>query len=476
MKTTFKRLTRLLRAPCLRNERGMLLVITMLILLVVSTLAAANLINAFLERSLAKNQNYASIALNAADGGIQAGLAWLNNTTNSATIPTTGTWTRPGDPVTRSMTSGGSYELTVAFKIDTQDGDCDGLVTDIAYFNRAALDVSNNPTLRPQACPSPPATQPLNDGYFAYEGSYFRGAPSDWGYPVITINSKGRFGAGGYREIEMDVARNKLDAQVEGAFTARAGVTATGSSNVDGRNHTATGALGGACGTNMPGVTVDEGVPLACDNNADGDCNDAGESCGNVIGDPCWDVYDPDAPGNGGLDIQKTPWGVLGISQADFISMFRKIPTSSMDMTACGDEQLVWFSGTDGVHFNNSSPCTAYKGILVVHNEGFDPDLWEAKSDPTKPGYDAAYANDPANKPAVFDMNGNVSWTGVIIADQVVKVSGNPLIRGGIISLASGGIIDSDITGNIDIEYSCEAVTAAVNQGYKTRLGWHRIR
>jgi hypothetical protein len=53
---------------------------------------------------------------------------------------------------------------------------------------------------------------------------------------------------------------------------------------------------------------------------------------------------------------------------------------------------------------------------------------------------------------------------------------GTPLIRGGIISLASGGIIDSTITGNITIEYSCEAVTGSTNQGYKTRLGWHRIR
>ncbi|HWR97907.1 MAG TPA: hypothetical protein VN317_05735, partial [Candidatus Methanoperedens sp.] len=75
------------RSP-LANEDGMLLVITMIILLVVSTLAAANLINAFLERSLAKNQNNASVALNAADGGIQDGLAWLNDDTNLPTIPT----------------------------------------------------------------------------------------------------------------------------------------------------------------------------------------------------------------------------------------------------------------------------------------------------------------------------------------------------------------------------------------------------
>ena len=68
------------RSSALANEDGMLLVITMVILLVVSTLAAANLINAFLERSLAKNQNYASIALNAADAGLQA-WPWPGSTT-----------------------------------------------------------------------------------------------------------------------------------------------------------------------------------------------------------------------------------------------------------------------------------------------------------------------------------------------------------------------------------------------------------
>ena len=112
--------------PFLGNERGMLLVMTMIILLVVSTLAAANLINAFLERSLAKNQNYASIALNAADAGINAGVAWVNDEANLATIPITGSWTRTGDPVTVSLASGGSYELTISFKKDTLDRDCDG--------------------------------------------------------------------------------------------------------------------------------------------------------------------------------------------------------------------------------------------------------------------------------------------------------------------------------------------------------------
>ena len=155
--------------------------------------------------------------------------------------------------------------------------------------------------------------------------------------------------------------------------------------------------------------------------------------------------------------------------------MFTKRTDSVLDMACSTDQYYVWYSSTDGVHFNNASACNNYNGILVIHNENFDPDQWEACA--------GTYCTDDLNgdgvldhAPAVFDMNGNVTWTGVVIADQVVQVNGNPVIRGGILSLASGGVINTSITGNIDIEFSCEAITGATNQGYKTRLAWHRLR
>jgi type II secretory pathway pseudopilin PulG len=441
------------RSP-LANEDGMLLVITMVILLVVSTLAAANLINAFLERSLAQNQNNASVALNAADGGIQEGLAWLNDDANLPTIPTAASsWARPGDPVTRTgLSSGASYTLSLAFKRDAEDQDCDGDTDDIVIFNKGGVAA---------ACP--------HDGLFPFPGALFSGAPGDVGYPVISINAKGYLGTlaanRGYREIEMDVARNKFAAQVEGAFTARAGVTATGNSRTDGRNHDLSGDLtiggGVGCMADKPGITYDEGIAPA-------------ETCPNtnIKGSPCVANHDPTAPWK--RPLEKTPWGVLGISEADFNAEFVKKTNSQMDMTECyPDKHNVWFAGTGGARFNNLSPCTHYGGVLVIHNEGFDPDWWEANC--TSTPLTGACA-DPTKQPAVFDMNGNVQWTGVIIADQVVRVNGTPTILGGIISLASGGVIDSDITGTITIQYSCEAVMGAINQGYKTRLGWHRLR
>lgn len=476
MKTRMMRTTRTgaARRSPLANEDGMLLVITMVILLVVSTLAAANLINAFLERSLAQNQNIASVALNSADGGVQDGLTWLNDDANLPTIPTAANpWTRPGDPVTRVLVpdpypdardGSVNYSVALRFKADAEDQDCDGDTTDIVVFNKGGLAA---------ACP--------HDGLFPFPGAIFTGVAGDEGYPVITINAKGYLGAladsRGYREVEMDVARNKLQAQVEGAFTARAGVSASGSSNTDGRNHDLAGNLVGAggagCMGDKPGITYDAGLALT-------------ETCpnANIEGNPCVANHDPTAPGK--QPLQKTPWGVLGLSQADFASMFTKKMNNQLDMTECYPEkQYVWFAGdftenATGIHYNAASPCSNYGGIIVIHNENFDPDQWEALCDPLSVDpYCTADADADGNRdnaPAVFDMNGNVQWTGIVIADQVVKVNGNPVILGGIISLASGGIIESDITGNIDIQYSCEAVNGATNQGYKTRLGWHRLR
>ncbi len=526
-------LKRLLFPPRLRDERGMLLVMVMLIMLVVSSLAAANLINAMLERNLAKNQNYASLSLQAAEAGIADGVTWLN--ANQALLPPNAPWAdnanwpkevANGRAITRDLSRDlngdgdmldpgeklGSYTVSMRFKREWRDYNGDGVCDDPADPSDGGEDGGNHDG--DGALPAECLDLAKNDivlfnsaantlpGGFDFPGALYTTAGS--GFPVVEIDAVGRYGNAGYRQVLFDIARNRMDAQVDGAFTARSGVTATGSSNIDGTNRLLSGApdLSGSCGGNKPGILVDDGVytndtntngvcdagetHLPCDLNCDGDCGDAGapwnETCGNAVGNPCWDTHDPMA-----TPLQKTPWGVLGLPQTEFETMFTKrefkpsppaapnTPDDAMNMPCSTDQYYLWFASTDGVKFNNSSTCNNYNGILVIHNEDFDPDQWK-----DCPG---TYCTDDLNgdgkldhAPAVFDMNGNVGWTGVVIADQVVKVNGTPVIRGGILSLASGGIIDTAISGNIDIEFSCEAVTGATNQGYKTRLNWHRIR
>lgn len=464
----------------LKNERGMLLVIVMVILLVVSALAGANLINAMLERSLAKNQNYASIALQAAEGGIAQGITWLNQ--NQTLLPNVAPWNDNADwprevangraivrDISRDLNGDGdatdpgeqaAYTVSMRFKREWRDysspadGDCVDPGEDSGYH-----DVDGSPAT---SCPGEivlynNAASTL-DGGFNFSASLYP-LPAE-GYPVVEIEAVGRHGAAGYRKIVLDVARNRLAAQVDGAFTARSGVSASGSSMTDGRNHDMAGNLlpaGTGCNEYKPGIMYDTGIAMT-------------ETCPNaniVGGPPCVD-NNPPSP------IKKTPWEALGLAtQAEFESMFTKRTDSVLDQP-CNDVDhpyYLWYAGTGGVGFNNASACNSYFGILVIHNEAFDPDFWEASCPAGEATLGCA-----GKAPAVFDMNGNVAWKGIVIADQVVKVNGTPSIIGGILSLASGGIIESSITGNIDIKYSCEAVTGAANQGYKTRLAWHRIR
>ena len=81
------------KVPCLpdlRDQRGMLLVMVMIVMLVVTSLAAAGMVNSLLERNLAKNQNYGSLALQAAEAGIADGITWLN--VNQGLLPAAAPW------------------------------------------------------------------------------------------------------------------------------------------------------------------------------------------------------------------------------------------------------------------------------------------------------------------------------------------------------------------------------------------------
>lgn len=468
------------------DERGMLLVLTMVILLVLSMIAGTSLVGALLDRSQVRSQANAAVALHAAEAGIAAGMAWLSDSANLDNYPadptdvpdpttianawTTNTgWQGWSQTLTRTLSSGGDYQATIRFKRERRDRNGDGDCCDTP----PAVDVDEDGEYRDgdanpcNVCPGELVlyNAGTGDGGFDLDGAYFSGAAGDEGYPVVEVEAVGTRGSSAVREIVFFVARNHK-AQIEGAFTSRGSVSAGGSSLVDGTNYNSAGTGPGTCGSDLPGITVDVGA--------------SAPPCGGHIvtagGVPCSDNFDPTAPGK--RDLGKTPWDVLGISEADFNSLFAKDTVSTTIPQPCSASLYnLWFSNEGGVRFNNSSGCNAYSGIIVVHNERFDPDRWAADC-PDAASMSSAYCSDPANQPATFEMNGNVTWTGVVIADQVMLVNGNPMIIGGIFSLASGGYnVRSEISGNIAIKYSCDAVNATTRLiGYKKKLGWQRLR
>ena len=460
------------------DEGGFLLVMVMVVMLVLSTIAASTLINSFLERSLAKNQNYASIALQAADGGLAAGMTWVRM--NQASLPNPYTanpnWTQT---LTRTLGSGGSYNVTLRFKREWRDVNGDGDCTDPGESS-AYTDTDNGPPVQSPANACPGDIVLYNkcsglDNCFNFPDSLY--LSSGQGYPVIEIDAIGQYGAGSFREIALDIARNKIDIQVEGAITARGDVSVGGSGYVDGHNFNAAGtAASGTC-SDLPAVTVDVGRTFpACTTGVIPGGNPKGSFSSTA---PCNTNFDPTAPGK--RPLGKNPWDALGIPEADFNGMFTATTTlASMPGTAVSPSYM-WQQGDLQVNGGNGV------GILVVHNVNFNPDVYDAscptspvyntgsafydaRADSSKPQYNATYA------PAEFRMNGNCSFTGVIIADKILRVNGNATTIGAVIS--TGGVsVDGDVTGNWSAKYSCDAINLALGGfGYGTKLAWHRLR
>lgn len=427
----------------LRDERGMLLVITMIIMLVVSTLAAANLINAFLERSIAKNQNFASIALNAADAGIAEGMAWLRD--NRTSVPRVSPWTGVGWPPVipdRALASGGVYNVTLAFKIDVQDRDKDGDLTEIVRYNKAI----------PAAAPGSAA----NHGKFDYENARFDTA--DTGYAIITITSRGSYGASGYREIEMDVARDRVNTPgVRGAVSSVVGADFgnSASQRKDGRAYalndvlceTAPGvpnpAASPACedNTTLPGVTIENTVGLP---------NDEGKD----------DTIIPDATPpitiNAGAPLCATAECVLGygtraeLEQAGNVVIYDNANPVPYKV----DNDII------STAMANGPPGRTY----IIHGS------FQLQTNVT---------SDHASVIVVdgnFDAKGNTSYSGLIIS-QNFNVTGNFQLTGATVCIGPTGGTPPYSNGTVDFRYSGDALAKAVGQdSYATRLGWHRLR
>ena len=472
------------------DEGGFLLVMVMLVMLVLSTIAASTLINSFLERSLAKNQNYASIALQAADGGLAAGMTWVRE--NQASLPNPYTanpnWTQT---LARTLGSGGTYNVTIRFKREWRDVNGDGDCTDPGESS-AYTDTDPGPPVQSPANACPGDIVLYNkcsgaDNCFNFPDSLYLTAGQ--GYPVIEIDAIGFYGtdpakASSFREVALDIARNKIDIQAEGAVTARGNISVGGSGYVDGHNFNAAGTAESATCGSVPAVVVDTGrtVTATCTSAADPPGGNPKGSFSELS--PCNSVFDPTAPGKRALG--KNPWDSLGISQADFAGIFTPTTTlASMPGTAA-DPAYIWQQGSILVNGGNGH------GILVVHNLDFNPDVYDASCPPSEcPGtttYDtgALNYNAQADKssplyqasfgPAELRLNGNSSFTGVIIADKVLRVNGTFDAIGAIIS--NGGVtVDGDVTGNFSAKYSCDAISLALGGfGYGTRLAWHRLR
>jgi len=440
--------TRAGRLPPLRDERGMLLVITMLILLVVSTLGASNLINAFLERSIAKNQNYASIALNAADAGVDYWVTWLADPANKASTPyNVATCTSGGTPwkqsVTRTLASGGTFESSVVCKTDDENRDQDLLPNGDEDTSEYVL--YNNPI--PGALGAAG-----NHGKFNYLDAKEMNAAQ--GYPVLQINSRGTYGAAGYREIVMELAKvMEIPPGAQAAITSKEAV-GFGTSNAqlkDGRAHAENGILcDGSNGTPTP--------PCECSRATDGLIVESGALAASDPG-KTGTIFPTKPPGaeiteNTGAPLCSSAECVLGFASRTALE---------------ADPNVVIFPIPPATTYTNAAVSSALEtlpqGKIVIVKGNF-----------TMTANTHVTLNKRLVVDGTFDALGNTDFKGLIVAKNF-NTCGNLVVVGAMVAVGDGSGVKPFANGSVSIKYSCDALAGSAGQpGYRVRLGWHRTR
>jgi hypothetical protein len=313
---------------------------------------------------------------------------------------------------------------------------------------------------------------------FGYANANATGAAGDLGYPVKLLVAQATDGVSN-AEVRVEVARNRLNANLDSPFqlNSAANATLTGSFGVDGRLYDRNGNLVASGSLNPP-----YGNTTASKAAAKNDCNywKAGVKIpveGSLSLAGSIDAYGHTSFDHGAVTDQNyddedslstfkfTPEELLGVD-ANALDQYKKSASAVPD-----------FKNLTGINYITSGSVPSQiggSGILIIHNPNFDPRKYDCIH---FAGCIPGYSTDSANQPMTLRINGNGSFTGIIITDNLVKLNGNFSLLGALASLETN---TSSIPANGSgyVRWSCQAVNDAVTQasGYDTRLFWeHRL-
>jgi hypothetical protein len=150
------------------------------------------------------------------------------------------------------------------------------------------------------------------------------------------------------------------------------------------------------------------------------------------------------------------------------------VSAGTLDAYKKSASQVPDFKNLTGINYITSGSVPsqiAGSGILIVHNPNYDVKTYDCVNFPgtCKTGY----ALDPANQPMSLKLNGNGTFKGIIITDQLERLDGDFSLLG---ALASIGTVAGDIpaNGGGSARWSCETVQGALNAagGYSVTLWW----
>lgn len=394
------------------GERGMALVMALLILLVASVLAGVLMMNLQVESKITSHGLRQSAAFNNAQAGVAEMLGQIR-AMNAQNDPT-----NPNLVSKVFMVPVGSVPAVGANTIGLPTGQPAGQWLNYSTATDGA-DVLTA-TYKPNAAGTailrydPTKTPPINDLT---------------GYPIFRITSTGRDG-GDRRRIVTEVIQKPVTARANAALTAQVGIKFSGTANVCGYNHdmntpwSTQGAHVGPCTAwelasgHLPGGWSENGISKT------GSSNPAGV---------------PGYKSEYQTGFYAGPWEVLDMAQAEFFSWIGP-PISAVPANPTG----IYYIDDDGTAQNQSA---------AIHLNGGT-------------GEGLLYIDGDCH------INGNFMFKGLIYVEGDFQVNGTCWILGGIIVK---GISEIKVAnGTCDILYSRDAIEQNISRygGQFVTLSW----
>jgi Tfp pilus assembly protein PilX len=404
-----------------RGERGIALVVALLVLVVVTLLSAVLIMTVNVDTQIAGHSQRASQALNYAEAGIAEAISRIQN----EDIPSDG-----GNPRMVAQVFLATPGNVPAVGVDTL-----AMATAQPVGNWLRY---STPAKGPEVLTVRYRTNEARTQVYRYDPALNPAIQTGSGYPIFVITSTGRQGAD-ERRVTTEVIQQPVNVSMKGALVSEKGVKFTGNAWACGYNHRAdtptdTGINGR---TGLGGCNEDAGIHHWETGSGDlsgiwtsNNVNGGGAS--QVDGNP------PKAEGQAGF--YAGPWETIGMSQADFFSWIGP-STNSVP----GD--------LDGIYYmDNNNTSGDASGGYTFHGEGSG----------------MLYVDGDAT------FNAGFVYRGLIYVEGNVKLNGHMWVLGALV--VKGQLTNQvQFNGGATILYSEDAVKQNISKqrGQFVTLTWH---
>lgn len=399
-----------------QQERGIALVMALMVLLAISLLSVALMMTLQIEKKLTGEQSRYARCLNLAEAGVAEAMSHIRN----GDIPANSANPRMCAQI--FLAPAGSlpnYVNTDSIPLPTGQPAGAQLTYTTVGKSADALTVNYK-------------TDPAQTVIYRYDNTKNPPINYQTGFPIYVIRATGRVGTTS-RRVQAEVIQKPVNLAIRGAMAVNAGIDFGGNAQVCGYNHRGDTPL------QTPGVHL--GVP--------GTCFSGGWETGSGDLYGSWSantVTSSGSAGQAGVPVNNAqnqvgfyagPWEAVGLSQADF------------------------FSWVGAPLANIPAPM---KGIYYLDNNTITQDATGAWSAGGGNGEGLLYVDGD------LTINSNFTFKGLVYVEGNLKINGNSWILGALIVKGRGRISN----GGCVVLYSSEAIQQNIAKygGQFTTLSW----